>query len=76
MHKAHLRGSTLLPLKYLKVVKAGLPEKGAAFFSDLCHYPRMDFPLFLISQAYILLPDIWEGFSLGARFSGLVHCWN
>lgn len=29
-------------------MRAGLLEKGAAFFSDLCHYPWIDLPLFLL----------------------------
>jgi len=58
-------------------MRAGLLEKGAAFFSDLCRYPWMDFPLLLlVSNACMLPPDIWEGFSIKASFSGFVHCWD
>lgn len=47
MHKVHVLCLAILPLKFLHVMRAGLLEKGAAFFSDLYHYPWMDFPLFL-----------------------------
>lgn len=77
MHEAHVLCSSILPLKYLHVMWAGLLEKGAAFFSDLCRYAWMDFPLLLlVSHACMLLPDIWEGFSIRVNFSGLVHCWD
>lgn len=65
LHKTHVFCWTILPLKYLYVVKAGLPSKGAAFFSDLFQYLRTDFlSLFLMSHAYLLLPGVLEGFPL------------